>query len=502
MPGVAAVKPGVIKNLLKAGLRSAIGFYSSGERVAIVEAMRTPFGLAGIRSRRIEDDDDSDTHKGHKEVRALLSEILERERMKTVTVGVRPSAVDFVADADLREEAWDGGAGEGKSSAAAAVQAAPGVLIDSIGVTVAKTKFVLTGRVRSKEIEGALPDSDSEDLRRRPRFEPGPWAAWRASLYFAPLKHRSGVHLRYILGEQEGLAILGDRHWPLAWQVLSWRTQDKGAALVQAFHMLNLYARRQLSISEIRHVSVQGCVDLEEGWHTIEAPLGREVEQVVGPVYDDEFIALGLALGGLESEENTLDLGRSLRPPKTFLALLPWKELGFLATLFLGMFFVMSSHAGSLRTQLDVALHENAEAIWAKAVPIAELQSQQKRLAKDVQPLSRFFSKRIPFAPALAAVSSMIPPTAWVESLHGADYVWRTGASRTLGSSFLLVRYAAPLVNTGAVPEEINELVKGLKASPYFSETLPEVKLADINWKPEGGEGVTLFTVIAKPRGR
>ncbi len=95
----------------------------------------------------------------------------------------------------------------------------------------------------------------------------------------------------------------------------------------------------------------------------------------------------------------------------------------------------------------------------------------------------------------------MIPPTAWVESLHAADYVWQTGTNRALGNSYLLVRYAVPLVHRGAVPKEIDELVKSLRGSLYFSETLPEVKLADINWKQEGADGVTLFTVIAKPKG-
>jgi len=493
------MRPGLAKNLLEAGLRSSIGFYASGDAVRIVETTRTPFGLAGIHSRRI--DDAYVSKESGKDVRDILAEVLKRERLKTVTVGVRPNAVDFIADADRPEEGWDG-VGGGESQPSARLQTTPGVLLDSIAVSVAKTKFLLTGRVRSKEIAAGLPDPEEEGVRRQPRFEPGPWAAWRASLHFAPLKRRSGVHLRYILGEQEGLAVLGDRNWPVAWQVLSWRSQDKGAALVQAFHMLNLYARRHLSLSEIRRVSVQGCSDLHEGWQAIESQLSREIEVVAGPAYDEEFIAFGLALGGLESGENTLDLGRSLRPPKTLFALLPWKELGFLSVLFAAMFLVMSSHARSLKTQLKTAIDENAAATWANSVPVPGLQAEQKRLAKDVQPLSEFFSKRIPFAPVLATISNMIPPTAWVESLHAADYVWSTATNRALGDTYVLVRYAVPLVHRGAVPKEIDQLVNSLRKSLYFSEVLPEVKLADINWKQEGADGVTLFTVIAKPKGK
>ncbi len=488
----------LLPRLLKLHVKSSIGFFRSDDAVSIVEAARTPLGLGSIRSQRIPLDDTSASST--EAVREILADLMQRESTKTVTVGIRSSAVDFVADLAREEEQWDG---ETKPSKQAASKKAleASVLIDSLAITAARTKYVLTGRVRAQEIRATLPeDGDEEEEFVHPRYEPGPWAAWRASNHFAPLRPRSGVHLRYILGATTGLAILGDKNWPLAWQLLSWKRDAKGSALIQAYHMLALYGRRRLSLAEIPHVSVQGDHDLSEGWGIVETALGREVEVVKGPCYDAEFVALGLALGGLEQEERTLDLGRALRPPRSILSMLPRGELGFLCFLFASMFVALWGHSLSLRADLREAMAENAASSWATAISASQLKNERVRLLSEVQPLSRFLTRNIAFAPVVAAIAQNIPEKAWLESLHGVDLVWQRASNAGLGNSYVLLRYGAPLVRRGTVPVEMDQLVKGLRASSYIKESLPEVKLSDINWKREGEAGVTVFTVTATPK--
>lgn len=487
-----ATMEGLLARFSSMTLRSAVGMYRSGQSVTLVESARTPFGVRRTNTRQIELVEDA--RKADEALRALVGEITGGKGGKNLTVGIRPSAVTF-----LSEPKHEGDALEGDHLDHSAADLA-GILIESVGVSVAKTKYLLTGKVRRSEVTGVLPNEDA-DAAHWPRYEPGPWAAWRASIHAAPLKPRRGVHLRYILGPDSGIAVVGNEKWPLAWQLLSWGGADKGEVLIQAYHLLTLYARRRLGIAQIDHVSVQGAADLEEGWGVVNDALGFDVEKVDGPEYGPDMIAFGLSLGALDTEGETLDLARSLQKPKAILAMVPWGEAGFLAALFLCMGVVLWHHSNELERELIATQRANATIKWAHNVPDQKLKAEQAALSKEVSPLQKFMRRELMVSEAVKAIGDVVQPKTWVESLQAADQIWEKYANKSLGERFVVVRYGAPIVSRGTVPPQIDEIVREMGAHEFFKTNLPQVKLADVNWKREGAAtGLSMFTVVALPK--
>ena len=157
------------------------------------------------------------------------------------------------------------------------------ILHDSIGLTVGKQRFLATARVRREELDAASAAAGFA-IDDGHRFEPGPWAVWRASLYHAPLKPKRGVHLRYIVGASGGVVVLAAGDRPLAWQVLARETEKEWFdGLLHAFHVLDLFAVRRLSLPAISHISVQGAGESDREWDELAKSAGRAIQRVPGP---------------------------------------------------------------------------------------------------------------------------------------------------------------------------------------------------------------------------
>ncbi|RMD82108.1 MAG: hypothetical protein D6815_10035 [Candidatus Dadabacteria bacterium] len=370
---------------------------------------------------------------------------------------------------------------------------------DQLVVPLGRGKARLSARVRTSEIERARQAAglgrDSEN-----RFEPAPWAAWRASLYYAPLKPSKGIHLRFLLGDGEGLAILASGRWPLAWQVLSWQQDNKHEVLLQAFRLLQLHATRRLGLGGIEHVSVQGNNHLSGGWDALAEAIERPVQHVDGPSYEPEMVAFGLALGALAPKEETIDLAASLRDEPPLYKLVPWGEVSFGVALFLCMFLVMSHHAASLRGELAETTSRIAHVEWAKDLQIAKLKSQAAALEREVTPLEKFMERQFTFSRAFASVAEVMPEKTWLVVAEGKDLLWEKNPNKALGEHYLLLDTGVPNTSGDTTPPEINETVRRLERDSYLGRVLPRAKLVDVTWRQEGGNGFTVFTVLLKPK--
>ncbi|RMF24565.1 MAG: hypothetical protein D6760_03040, partial [Deltaproteobacteria bacterium] len=414
-----------------------------------------------------------------------------------LVVGIRASAVNFGSEA--ASDAADFASAEAGEKPGKGRRRAGPIAADNLTVTVGKAKVKLVAKVRVDELNKAR---DAAGLHRdsENRFEPAPWAAWRASRHYAPLKPAKGVHLRYLLGDGEGLAILASGRWPLAWQVLSWEEESKSETLIQAFHLLRLHATRRLQFPGIDYVSVQGNNHLPSGWEQVAEAVGRPVQHVDGPAYGPELISFGLALGALAPKEETIDLASSLREDPPLLKLVPWGEVGLGLAMFFCMFLVMSNHASNLRKDLHDTTARIEAVGWAKGLQIAKLKSEAAALDREVTPLEKFIARDISFSHAFASVADVLPDKTWLVVAEGKDLMWEKNPNKALGEHYLLLDTGVPNTSGDTTPPEINQTVRRLEHDDFLKDVLPRAKLMDVTWRQEGGSGYTVFTVLLKPK--
>ncbi len=499
-------------------LRTGIGAYDTGEEIHRIAVARS---LGGVTELEVASDgsvEESVLGKLQKVVRASLALLLnglapvlsrfsltppkpfeDSGSPKNLVIGIRASAVNFSSElVQERDSFAHAGAEQSDKSGKGRRRTGP-VVDDTLTVSLGKAQFQLLAKVRVEQLSHARRelalDADAEN-----RFEPAPWAAWRASLHHTPLKPAKGIHLRYLLGDGEGLAVLGSGRWPLAWQVLSWTDETKSETLLQALYILRLHATRRLQLGGIDHVSVQGNNHLDGGWEAIEQATGTTVQHVDGPAYDKQLIAFGLALGALDPKTESIDLASSMREAPPLLKLVPWGEVGLGMALFLCMFLVMSNHAAGMRKDLFETNTRIGKNAWAKNTPIGQLKNEATALEREVTPLVKFIGREISFSHALASVADVLPGKTWLVVSEAKDLMWEKNPNKALGEHYLLLDTGVPNTSGDTTPSEINETVRKLENHKYLQAVLPRAKLTDVSWQQEGGSGYTRFSVLLLPK--
>ncbi len=428
-------------------------------------------------------------------------EVEDREyRAAPVTIGLRASAVTFLSEVQPENPPVQSSSSDREDSRSESEdKRSQSVLTDKLTVPVGKQQIQLTAKVRFTELESIQAETglSADELHR---YEPEPWAAWRASNHYAPFDPARGIHLRFLLGENEGLAILGTPRWPLAWQVLSYDDECKAEAILQAYHLLNVHVRRRLKLDGITDVTVQGNDGLEEAWAEVEQGMGMEIFGVDGPVYDENFTAFGLALGSLDPRGETLNLARSIQQKPSLLAMAPWGEAGFILSVCVCMFLVLQDHAAGLRAQLGQVQRQTGSVTWANGRSAQQLEQELDLLRREVSPMIKYLKRELYFSRAMDSVATELPAATWLVSVNGGDHVWKRNPNKSLGERYLQIEAGAPSRQPGMAPPEINDAVRALESNTYMKEVLPRVKLTDVNWRQRAGSGFTVFSVLSSSK--
>jgi hypothetical protein len=431
----------------------------------------------------------------------LEGQDLERRVTGNVMLGLRASAVTFLSEAVAEQQPGASAAGEREEvRIERGEKRGATVLSDSMTVTASGQKIQLTGKVRLGEIDEIAKAAGIDPTDPGARYEPEPWAAWRASAFYAPFKPGKGIHLRYILGDGHGLAILGTSKWPLAWQVLAWEEGEKEEAVLQAFHLLSVHASRRLHLPSIDHVSIQGEGSLDGNWDHVSQIIGRPVHDVDGPNYGPDLVSLGLALGAMESRTETLNLAHAIQPSPSLWASAPWGEAGVLLSIFVCMFLVLRYTSSNLELELDAVNREVLAVTWAKGVVQAKLAAEQKTLATQVTPMLQFLKRDMYFSDVITAIATELPDAAWIDAIEGGDLIWEKNPNKMLGQRFVMIQAGAPSARHGLAPPEIDAAVHSLEENEFLRSVLPRVKLTDVNWRQQSGRGYTVFSVLALPK--
>jgi len=492
-------------------LKSAVGAYEFQGACHRARAGLTPFGVVELPEETTPQEERINEARAKAKRRFLdvRQQILSRfrkkakpaaaappkQKVKPAVVGLRPDAVTFISErvsADAAARATSERDSEKNERAA--------ILHDSIALAVGKQRFLATARIRREELYAASAAAGLA-IDDGHRFEPGPWAVWRASLYHAPLKPKRGVHLRYIVGPNGGIVVLAAGDRPLVWQVLA-RENDKEwfDGLLHAFHVLDLFAVRRLSLSAISHISVQGAADSDREWDDLAKNAGRPIVRVPGPSYEPRMVAFGAALGALDPTKESLNLAKSIQDPPRILSMVPWAEVGVLVILFGMMFVMMRYYVSDARQQLATLSERAVAASWAQGRTDAQLKQEAQALEKEVNPLKAFVTREIYFSRSFDSLAQTLPRSTWLVHLSADDLIWEKSPNKALGQRYILINAGAPSETEGAAPPEINDAVHAMAHDEYLRKVLPNVKLTDVNWHREAGKSYALFSVLALPK--
>jgi hypothetical protein len=178
----------------------------------------------------------------------------------------------------------------------------------------------------------------------------------------------------------------------------------------------------------------------------------------------------------------------------------PWVEVVVLALLLGGMYGVLEYYRGDLSQQLAVATQRNNSVPWAVKLSDGALKKELSLLKNQVAPLQKYVTGRLAFSQTMLSIASELPAKTWLVSVTGEDLVWEKNPNKTLGDTYLMLQIGAPADRRGEVPPEINDTVRALVDNDYMSKTLPRIKLADVVWQERGGEGHSLFSILALPK--
>ena len=429
------------------------------------------------------------------ELQKVFSPVDDGQIIRYRVVGLPANDIGFLsylADENSHAPVDDGEDEEVEESRNSAIQS------DSVEGKIGKNKVVATASIDKRRLTNLLPITNISRFTTC-SFEPAPWAAWRASLMLAPLKPRKGIHLRFLLGDGQGLAILGSNQLPLAWQVLFWDGSIGRESLVQAFLTLSHYSLRRLSC-EIDHVSVQGHESLSIDWESLEISLKLPVSLVAGPAYGPELISYGLALTPFDGKRESLDLAKSLQPERSILSLIPWGEAMFMSALFVCLYLFLCFHSSNLSGELAELERRNKRVVWSNGMKTSALKKEATELRAKVAPIEKFIKRDFLFSSVFIDLPHLIPEKIWVLTVQGDDQIWTNNPDKSRGNQFIIFRMAAPFVPGESVPREIDETLENFEQHEFFKRNLPVLKVAEINWRKKGAEGMSVFSVLGLPK--
>jgi hypothetical protein len=510
------MKTDPLKFLRNLTLKSGVGVYEHQGQCHRARAGLTPIGVVELPVEATAQEEKITKARAKAEARftGIVQKALSRlrkpgpkrapapkkARVRTSVVSLKPDAVTFISE-PVTTDATGRNSAERESERSDRVDKSPhAILHDSITLSVGKKKYLATARVRREQLDAASA-STGFAIEEGHHFEPGPWALWRASLHYAPLKPKRGVHLRYVVGPSGGVVVLAANDKPLAWQLLA-KEGDKEwfQALLHAFHVLDLFAVRRLAVGAVTQLSVQGALEGDRAWDELAQEIRRPIQRVAGPAYDPHLVAFGAALGALDPAKDTLNLAKHVQDPPSVLSLVPWGEVALLVVLFLGMFVSLRYYVSDAKQQLATLRERAVASAWAKNMTDAQLKQEVQKLEKEVNPLRTFVTRELYFSRGFDALSESLPSPTWLVHLSGADLIWEKSPNKALGQRYILINAGAPSQSEGAAPPEINEAVQAMANDEYLRKVLPNVKLTDVNWHREAGKSFALFSVLAMPK--
>ena len=377
--------------------------------------------------------------------------------------------------------------------------------IDHLQASPGKRPVVSLVSCRKKYLTGLL--ANMQDCGIRPfRVEPTPCAILRAAekQYKPPRKAKTVARL--FLGQEDGLAVLSASGWPVVPRTFTLADSDAATAVISTVRTLETIGKLCGTDSAIDAVMIHGGAELraKADLAALEEQVGAPIQWHDGPSLDGGSIALGSAIGCLETNAQAFDLARSLKPRESLWELFPWGEVALQGALvvFLGLFLL--NHSQELNTKYAGVRSETDGRHWMGSLTEQQLGKEKLDLDQRVDAIRKFLSTRILWTDYTHDIPLRLPKNSTLNSFQGICELEKKGkkdANIKPKKSFVM-RIGAPIARDGTAPKEIDDFLDSLRGHALLKRDFPLVDLADIKWfQPNAGAQATaLFTVVCLPK--
>jgi hypothetical protein len=336
-------------------------------------------------------------------------------------------------------------------------------------------------------------------------IEPAPAAMFRAGSFHARAPRGSMLCMRFFLGPQQAIGVLGTAQQPLFWHEFSLEPGQETNSILAAYSTLWMLGRNGRISVPIDTVVVHGRPELplSQDADEFRRRTGARLIRSDQPGYGAEAAALGLALANPLSDELRIDLARDSKPSPTIRDVFPWKELalhgallGSISLLLLGM----STDAG---VRLRAAEAEVAAFPWAKDLDQAKLDGEKKVLEERTKAIAAFQGTRVAWSVPLRTMAAAAPQNTVITSLLGDGEV--EGAARAgpgKSKKQLVISFETPMAEDGSLPREIDGFLASLRGDPSLKRHFPLIEVTALRANPvrQGVPPSASYSVVCLPR--
>ncbi|MEN6449785.1 MAG: hypothetical protein ABFC96_04760 [Thermoguttaceae bacterium] len=480
----------------KIALNKTIGLYLGEHEVAMSQMAATLLGPVEAISARapcVGDD-------WAASVTELLTPLLSRRRRISVAIGVPTSRLFFVTRPLI---------GERPATPEDFLQKAissPNINVKDLTVDLHwnefnKSKAATMAACRKRYVNGLLSSLSQWNVRLQ-RIEPAPCALVRAAAMQRRFPRGARKLVCIFLGAAEGLAVLVSDRLPVAWRAFALPEGGETTAIVSAARTL----RTQQTFYGLevvpQYAIVCGRPELHERLKDEQLPSSVETRVLwhAGPAFEPAAIAQGLAFGCMNPESKAFDLSRGVKPPLSFLDIIPWGDVAFTSILVGVAGLALGAHATKLDGSFAVAQTQRSRYKCATNVGPEVLAKEAKDLKEKLDTVHKFVDSRVAWSAYTADLAARLPKDVLLDSFSARSGLGSAGRGGTKG---LTLAANAPMSADGSAPREIDTFLNSLRNDPVILADFASAELTGI--KPgravqSGGGARASFGIVGVPK--
>jgi hypothetical protein len=336
-------------------------------------------------------------------------------------------------------------------------------------------------------------------------IEPAAAALFRAGSFHARPPRGSMLCVRFFLGPQQAIGVLGTAQQPLFWHAFSLEPGQETNSILAAYSTLWMLCRNGRIPVPIDTVVVHGRAGLvlSQDAEEFRRRTGARLIRCDEPDYGPEAAALGLALADPLSDEPRIDLARELKPSPTIRDVFPWKELALHGALLGSISLLLLGTASDTGVRLRAVDTEMATFPWAKEMDQAKLDGEKKVLEERTKAIAAFRDTRVAWSVPLHTIAAAAPENTVITALSG-DAEVEGGARAAPGKSKkqLVVSFETPMAGDGSLPREIDGFLASLRGDTSLKRHFPLIEVTALRANPlrQGVPPSASYSVVCLPR--
>jgi hypothetical protein len=335
--------------------------------------------------------------------------------------------------------------------------------------------------------------------------EPAPSALYRAGVFYQKPPRGSKLVARFFLGTGRAIGVLAAGERPLFWHTFDLPAGEEGTAILAANSTLWMLGRNSRISQPIDTVIVHGRPDLKLGHdaETFHQRTGARLLRCPVPDHDAATAALGAALANPATDDEGLDLARTLKPAFSIRDIFPWGELILHGILVGAVSLFLVVTAAETHARLNQVRTQLRSFSWLKNQDQAKLETERKGLQERLKVMEAFRGNSVGWSVLLRTVAAAVPESTTIKGLSGEAEVESAGKSAAAKpKKQLIVNFATPMADDGSVPREIDGFLAALRADPALHRHFPLIEVSGLRAIPSkrGERPFASYSVVCLPK--